>query len=49
MDANIDPRKKAEQSEARKEMKQARQTGEDVDGGSEYRRQVMGDESLVES
>ncbi|KAH8911221.1 hypothetical protein BR93DRAFT_965030 [Coniochaeta sp. PMI_546] len=42
-------RKKAEQAAARNEVKQARQAGVDVDGGSEHRRSQMGNESLVES
>ncbi|KAB5555065.1 hypothetical protein GE09DRAFT_148210 [Coniochaeta sp. 2T2.1] len=42
-------RKKAEQAAARKEVKQAREGGVDVDGGSEHRRAAMGNESLVES
>jgi hypothetical protein len=42
-------RKKAEQAARRNEVKQARQDGVDVDGGSEHRRSQVGNESLVES
>ena len=42
-------RKKAEQAAARKEVKEAREGGTDVDGGSGHRREIVGNESLVES
>lgn len=42
-------RKKAEQAAARDEIKQARQDGVDVDGGSEHRRSQVGNESLGEA